>query len=152
MVRLSNGWTEVVSLQTIGTQALETTPFSAPMERFPRMAWLHRSDCKNYVNTKIRSPFCESKRGIFSAKRLFLENEKRVLRPVEFGVIGVIIFRVHFILCDTEGVSEFTVSNRTDEVYLFQKIRQCSVYNDEIMHEILTVIHCNDIMDISFLE
>ena len=82
----------------------------------------------------------------------FFENENRALRSVKRGIIGVIIFRVDFVLHNTEGVSEFTVSNRTDVVYLFQKIRQCSIYNDEIVHEILTVIHCNDIMDISFLE
>ena len=36
---------------------------------------------------------------------------KRILRPVEFGVVGVVVLRVHLVLRDTEGVSDFTVSN-----------------------------------------
>jgi hypothetical protein len=33
-------------------------------------------------------------------------------RSVEFGVMGVVVLGVHLILRDTQGVSEFTVSNR----------------------------------------
>ena len=33
-------------------------------------------------------------------------------RPVEFGIVGVIIFRVYFVLRNAEGIAEFTVSNK----------------------------------------
>ena len=35
----------------------------------------------------------------------------RYSRPVEFGVIGVVVLGIYFVLRDTQGVSEFTVSN-----------------------------------------
>ena len=36
----------------------------------------------------------------------------RPSRPVEFGVIGVVVLGVDLILRDTQGVTEITVSNR----------------------------------------
>ena len=33
-------------------------------------------------------------------------------RSVEFGVVGVVVFGVYLVLRDTQGVAEFTVSNR----------------------------------------
>ena len=35
----------------------------------------------------------------------------RPSRPVEFGVIGVVVFWVYLVLRDTQGVADFTVSN-----------------------------------------
>ena len=32
--------------------------------------------------------------------------------PVEFGVVGVVVLGVYLVLRDTQGVAEFTVSNR----------------------------------------
>ena len=34
-------------------------------------------------------------------------------RPVEFRVVGVVVLGVYLILRDTQGVAEFTVSNRS---------------------------------------
>ena len=34
------------------------------------------------------------------------------LRPVEFGVVGVVVLGVYLVLRDTQGVADFTVSNR----------------------------------------
>ena len=33
-------------------------------------------------------------------------------RSIEFGVVGVVVLGVYLVLCDTQGVAEFTVSNR----------------------------------------
>ena len=51
--------------------------------------------------------------GDFLSKDFF-ENENRPLRPVKFGIVSVIVFGIYLILRDTEGVSEFTVSNKSD--------------------------------------
>ena len=42
-------------------------------------------------------------------------NNVQLLRPscpVEFGVVGVVVLGVYLVLRDTQGVSDFTVSNR----------------------------------------
>ena len=36
----------------------------------------------------------------------------RPSRPVEFGVVGVVVLGVDLVLRDTQGVADFTVSNR----------------------------------------
>jgi hypothetical protein len=50
---------------------------------------------------RAKSP-CFSKTGGFLTR----------LRPVERGVVGVVVLRIYFVLRDTQSISDFTVSNK----------------------------------------
>jgi hypothetical protein len=65
----------------------------------------------------------------------FFENENRALRSVKRGVVSVIIFRVDFVLHNTEGVGDFTHSNRLMHINFFglkgnAPIRRILLYNE----------------------
>ena len=45
---------------------------------------------------------------LFSYELVFAPTTSR---PVERGVVGVVVFRVYLVLRDTQGVADFTVSN-----------------------------------------
>ena len=55
-----------------------------------------------YTNLPLRTVIKESLFG----------SGNFALRSVEFGVVGVVVFGVHLILRDTQGVADFTVSNK----------------------------------------
>ena len=70
-----------------------------------------RMDLEKYQNRAGRKALCS-----ICCKK---ENDRRgkypwslfSLRPVKFGIVGVVILGVHLVLRDTEGVGDFTVSN-----------------------------------------
>ena len=63
---------------------------------------------------------------------------RRYSRPVEFGVVGVVVLGVDLVLRDTQGVAEFTVSNRFFiwRILLRETFKEANIFACELQYHI----------------